>query len=836
MALDYHFTCPLEHGLHARPATQLARIAGRFTALITLTNERTNAEADVSSVLSIVSAAVLHGDRCRICFEGRDQALARAALAEFIDRELAHCDAPLASPPRTAAARPPRIQDAAELHWHPGVVLGRGLGVGRIVRLEAMSLPEELELPAAQSQATERMRLDEAIASVDNALEALLHSATSSVERDLAETSLSMLHDSHLRAALQMEIIRGAPAEQAVLLAARRFSSQLAASASSYLRERQMDIELIGLRLLGRLTGRELATSGVRLSEPSIVCAPEINPAQLLALDRSLLRGLVLAAAGGTSHSVILARAMGIPVLGAVAILSELQDGEDAVVDARAGILVTRLSAAVRDYYERELQAERQRRSRLQAATRLPATTLDGRRIEVAANISTAEEAAPAFEFGAEGIGLFRTEMLYSASDTPPGEDEQFAVYAQVVRAAQGRTVIIRSFDVGGDKPLPYLHLPAETNPFLGYRGVRMYADHTSLITAQLRAICRASALGPVRLMAPMVATVDEARLFRHRVIDIQLELKAQGIAIDERMPVGIMLEVPSSALCVTALSNVCDFFSIGSNDLSQYVFAADRGNPKVAELNSERHPAFLRLLKLACDEARLQERWIGLCGEMARDPRNTPLLAGLGLDELSLAAPQVVAVKRAVAGLDSRECRLLLEQCIASSALAEVEALLDSFTASTPQQALLAAELLVLDSAAASKEQAMRELTLLLYAHGRTDDPDALEDALWAREAEFSTGLGHGMAIPHCKTAAVKASTLTVLRLRQALDWEALDGAPVDTLIMLVMPENAAREHLQVFAQLARKLMDAGFRAALRSAADATELLELLQRELELA
>jgi fructose-specific PTS system IIA-like component len=425
--------------------------------------------------------------------------------------------------------------------------------------------------------------------------------------------------------------------------------------------------------------------------------------------------------------------------------------------------------------------------------------------------------------------------MLYAAGDSPPAEEAQYAAYAAAIAAQQGQPVIIRTFDVGGDKPLAYLELPAETNPFLGYRGIRMYDQQPDLIDAQLRAVCRASALGPVKLMAPMVATVDEARRFHHRVIDVQLQLKAAGLPFDERMPIGVMLEVPAAALAVAQLAAVCDFFSIGSNDLSQYFFAADRGNPKVADLNNERHPAFLRLLKLAADEARLHNCWLGLCGEMARDPRNAPLLVGLGLDELSLAAPGIPALKAALAGLDSRECRTLLEQAVHCSSVAEVDALLDSHAARQPAAPLLTVGLVEFDADCASKAEVLRALARLLYVAGRTDDPAGVEDALWAREEQFSTGLGHGLAIPHCKSAAVGANSLAVLRLRRPLAWGALDGSPVDCVVMLAMRENAEREHLAVFARLARKLMDEDFRAGLRAAADPAQVQSLLTRELGL-
>lgn len=828
MPLEYYFTCPLPAGLHARPATQLSRIASRYSASIELCNERTGAIADCRSILGLVSAAVLLDDRCRLSFSGLDAAAARAGIAEFIERDLLRSDEPItASKGRPASTLAPLLAQL-DPQWQAGVPLSSGLALGRLVSATAARLPERLPDAGPVVQAAEQERLDAAVAAEAGELAAQAQHADDPTERDLLVATLAMLRDPQLRAVQQAALAGGASAGQAVLDSTRHFARGLASSSSAYLRERQADVADLGLRLLERLGVLPAALPVPRLEAESIVCASSLSPAQLLAMDRQLLRGLVLEDAASTSHTVILARAWGLPVLGAVAGLSALPYGSRAAIDARAGLLVAPLSPECEEYFTLEMTAQQQRAGRLRELAMAPARTRDGRRIEVAANISEAAEAGDAVANGAEGIGLFRTEMLYASRDEAPGEDEQFEIYAEALRALGGRPLTIRSFDVGGDKPLPYLQLPAETNPFLGYRGVRMYDAQPGLLDAQLRAVCRASALGPVRLMAPMVSGVDEARRFHHRVIDAQLALRSAGIAFDERMPVGVMIEVPSAALAVNQLATVCDFFSIGSNDLSQYFFAADRSNPKVSGLNNERHPAFLRLLKLVCDEARLQDRPVAICGEMARNPQNVPLLLGLGADELSLSAAAIPAVKAALAAADGRECRQLLERAVGCSSPAEVDSLLDNLAtaAATP----LCSEELLLDNAPGqTKAQVLRSLARLLYASGRSDDPDALEAALCAREAEYSTGLGHGMAIPHCKTAAVRVASLALLRLRQAVDWEALDEQPVDMVIMLTMPRDASGEHLRVFAKLARLLMDMEFRAGLRGAAGAEQLLAML-------
>jgi fructose-specific PTS system IIA-like component len=261
---------------------------------------------------------------------------------------------------------------------------------------------------------------------------------------------------------------------------------------------------------------------------------------------------------------------------------------------------------------------------------------------------------------GAEGVGLFRTEMLFMDREAPPSEEEQAEVYSQAVRAAQGRPVIIRLLDIGGDKPLPYLALPAEENPFLGWRAVRLYPAFEALVRTQIRAVLRASCEGPVRLMVPMVCCLEELRYVKALATEAAAELKLDPV------PVGMMLEVPSAALILDQLCREADFFSLGTNDLAQYFLAVDRGNPKVANLYSPLHPAFLRFLDRIVSEIHAQGRWVGLCGEMGGQLRLLPLLLGLGLDELSVSAPAIPALKRRLAQLDGPRCRALLETAMA--------------------------------------------------------------------------------------------------------------------------------------------------------------------------
>jgi fructose-specific PTS system IIA-like component len=454
-------------------------------------------------------------------------------------------------------------------------------------------------------------------------------------------------------------------------------------------------------------------------------------------------------------------------------------------------------------------------------------------RLEVGANASTAAEVAAAMGHGADGVGLLRTELLFLDRPTPPGEDEQFEAYSEVVHAAAGRPVIIRTFDIGGDKPAAYLRMPREENPFLGVRGLRLYEQHPDLLREQLRAIVRASALGPVKVMAPMVATPEEAAWFREQVRAAQAD--APRKAAD--LPVGVMLEIPAAAMVVDQLCDEVDFFSLGTNDLCQYWMAVDRGNSAVAGLYSARQPSFLRFLRTTVERARARGKWIGVCGEMAGERLNLPLMIGLGVDEISIAPGDVLAIKSAVHRADASRCRELLAAAEACRTPAQVEDLLRAGAWRAPaSEQLLEQGMIEVGSDAASKEEAIKAAVDVLFIAGRTERPRAVEDAVWAREQTYSTGLGFGIAVPHCKTDAVAAPSLAVLRLGAPVDWGSMDGLPVSTVLLLAIPaSDTTGAHMKVFAKLARKLMHEGFRARLGGAPDAAAILACLRDELGL-
>jgi phosphoenolpyruvate-protein phosphotransferase len=599
-------------------------------------------------------------------------------------------------------------------------------------------------------------------------------------------------------------------------------------------RERALDVRDVCLGALGRIYGLDVAAAPAPPDADWVLVAGRLTPGQLLAVDRRRLRGLVLAHGGATSHTVILARSFGLPTLvGLADIVPASLDGTSVVVDADLGVLVSDLTDAARRYYALEQAREAGRRAWVRQFRSGPAVTADGRRLEIGANIGSAADVALAIDEGAEGVGVFRTETLFQGRREPPSEDEQFEEYRAALEAAGDRPVIIRTLDVGGDKPMPYLRLPAEENPFLGYRAIRIYPEFEALVRAQVRALVRASAFGNLKVMLPMVTSVDEVRWVRHLVAEERAAASAAGHPYDAAMAVGAMIEVPAAALTVDRLCAHVDFFSIGTNDLLQYFAAADRSNPRVAELYDPLHPGFIRLLRTVVAEARAGGRWVGLCGEMGGAVEYLPLLAGLGLDEISVSVPRVGPIRATLAQLSAAACDLAVERASACDTASEAARVLSegAWSAAAP---LVDADLVALDVDARSKAEAIKIAVDRLAISGRTDRPGDVEDAVRARESASSTGFGHGFSVPHAKTDAVRCASLVLLRLRNPVAWGSIDDAPVSTVLLLAMPaSHASDQHLRVLAALSRRLMHEDFRARLSGARDVDAACAVLREAL---
>jgi fructose-specific PTS system IIA-like component len=841
LPLDFSFTCALASGLHARPASRLAEAAQPFQAACVLSNERSGAVANVKSVLAVLAADVSDGDRCRIRVDGPDEIAAVAALRTFVERDLPRADDPPATARTETTAsgvRLPRVLARSSARYSVGLAVSSGIGVGEAVLVRDMAWPADIAQERAGDPVIEQGRVTRAIALVEASIRALQAHGVSGIEAAILGAHAAIVADVSLAETIAARVAAGRSAGHAVIDAGELFAARLRGAANPALRERAADIQDICRQVLDALYGRSASRLATRLTTPSVIVAETLSPQQLLAFDRQWVSGLVLENAGTTSHTVILARSFGIPaIVGVPRVTRTLAAAEPVIVDGHRGLVVTHLTPETRRFYDHERRRRRSRQAALARVSAAPALTVDGRRIEVGANVSSAEELGPARGSGADGIGLFRTELLFSERSDMPSEDTQYRIYVEAVGAMAGRPVIVRTMDLGGDKPVTSVTLPPEPNPFLGYRGVRTYPDNQDLVRAQLRAIARASAYGRIQLLLPMVSSIEEVLWVKALVAEVQDELGSAGFAFDPAMPLGIMMEVPAVSFMLDRLAAEVDFFSIGTNDLCQYFFAADRGNAKVAGLTSVTHPGFLRFLKQIVDQIRRLGKWVGMCGEMAGDVRLLPLLVGLGLDEVSASVSQIPALKDRISRLSAADCEAFLARALACDRSDEVEALVDGARSIERPRPLVEPELVRLDGECASKEEAIRALVDAFYVGGRTEEPHRIEEAVWMREAQYSTGLGHGIAVPHCKTDAVTSDSIGVLKLRAPIEWGSLDGEPVRMVLLLATREsNIDGRHLKVFSRLARKLMDQGFREQLFGVDDAMGVIHHLSGELEMA
>jgi len=444
---------------------------------------------------------------------------------------------------------------------------------------------------------------------------------------------------------------------------ASRYAQTLSEIDDVYLRERALDINDVARRVLQNLQGKaNRSLSSVTTAH--VLVAHNLTPSDTALLNRALVLGFATDVGSRTSHTAIMARSLGIPaVVGLHKASIELASGDHVLLDGYNGLLVVNPSdQTLWEYGELEIKKEAVQET-LEQLRETSSTTRDGRHVILSANIELPEEMENVVSSGAEGVGLYRTEFFYINKSSLPDEDEQYESYRKVAEAARPNTIIIRTLDLGGDKFMSALELPGEMNPFLGWRAIRFCLENVEIFKTQLRAILRASAVGNVKMMYPMISGLTELRRANDLLNQCRQELREKGIPIDENMEVGAMIEVPSAAITADTLAREVSFFSIGTNDLIQYSIAVDRVNERIAHLYEPTHPAIMRLIKMVVDAAHAHNRWVGVCGEMAGEVMFTPLLLGLGVDELSTSPAQVPRVKRAVQSLDIGECLQMVEQ-----------------------------------------------------------------------------------------------------------------------------------------------------------------------------
>ncbi|EPC01066.1 phosphoenolpyruvate-protein phosphotransferase [Litchfieldella anticariensis FP35 = DSM 16096] len=652
------------HGLHARPAKQLVQVARQQTMPIKVRLLEGGGEAvSAASLTKVIGLGARRGQLLVFSAEGEGADAALEAVVGAVGEGLGEKVLPFEEG-RDHTQDTPReipLEPLPEDTPHQAVAASPGLAIGPVF---VMRTPRFEYAERAEDAVHEKRRLERAIEAGIEQLEALVRSAPGGEVSEILSMHEEMLDDPELHQAAREGIEEGMSAEAAWWAAIDTAARAQEMLADRLLAERAADLRDVGRRVLGVLCGVELPTPP---DEPYILVMDDVGPSDVAQLDTQKVRGLLTARGGATAHSAILARALGIPaVVGAGERVLGLENGVELILDGERGRVVPAPSLERRQRAELSLK-ERERLEREAYAARFEeGRTRDGHRVEVAANLGNTAHTADAVERGAEGVGLLRTEFIFMAHAQAPDLDTQVAEYRQAIEALDGRPLVARTLDVGGDKPLPYWPVPQEDNPFLGLRGIRLALTQPEVLETQFRALLTAAVGKPLRIMLPMVKDIAEFRAAKSIFDRLLAEIPENERATDVQL--GVMIEVPSCALLAPSLAAEVDFFSIGTNDLTQYTLAIDRGHPELSAQADGLHPAVLRLIQMTVDAAHAQGKWVGVCGELGSDAQAVPVLVGLGVDELSVAARQIPLVKARLREFDLAEARRQAELALAQS------------------------------------------------------------------------------------------------------------------------------------------------------------------------
>jgi phosphocarrier protein FPr/phosphocarrier protein len=654
-------TLSLPHGIHARPAARLSDCARRFGAQVHLVHA--GKRGDARSTTALLALGTRFGDEVIVEARGGDAEAALAAILALLGSNMGE-DSPAPAP------APALVRPALDPGQIGGVIASPGLAIGPAARLRETAIPATRE---GGDVATERNALIAARTAVRGRIEARAAIDGGTVAA-IMSAHLALLDDPQLAAAAEASIASGTSAAFAWRSAVREQVDALLATGNAHLIERTADLMDIERQVLSVLAGS--TDDGDKVPPGAVLIADDLLPSQLVTLAAHGLAGVCLERGGPTSHVAILCAGMGIPALVAIGdALGTVEDGTTLLLDAEAGTLTPSPSPSSMEAFAGRIVQRQARRVAAQPAAADACHTADGTRIEFFANLGSVEDARAAAAEGAEGSGLVRSEFLFLGRSEPPSEDEQHAAYQGIADALPGLPVLVRLLDVGGDKPAAYIPIAAEENPALGLRGIRVGLAHPTLLETQIRAILRVRPTSQCRIMIPMVTSADEVRAVREIVDRLRAEL-----GIDERVEVGVMVETPAAAATADLLAAEADFLSIGSNDLTQYVLAMDRGNPAVAAGVDAMHPAVLRMVSETCRLANARERWVGVCGGLASDPAALPILVGLGVTELSSVPGFVGEGKAIVRGLTLPEARAHAARALQCTSAAEVRILARTF------------------------------------------------------------------------------------------------------------------------------------------------------------
>jgi multiphosphoryl transfer protein len=648
------------HGLHARPAARLVQTASSFEATVSVANLTAGrGPASARSLNAVATLGVVRGNEIEVSASGPQAGEAvdaiRALAGRGFDEEV---DGTEAEP---EPGRPVVTPDEGLR----GLPASPGIAVGPLRRFHvpALEIPER----PPRDPAEEQRRLDAAITAARRDVESQRASVSGRAgpyQAAIFDAHLLFLEDPVLLAPVRTAIREGSAAELAWRDAVEEMARAWGRLDDEYQRARAADLRSVGEQVLARLLG--IDPPKPVLEAPGVLVTADLTPADAAALDPAVTLGVLTAFGGPTSHAAVLARSIGIPaVVGAGEAILDLAEGTMLALDGESGLVRVDPSGVELEAFEARARRRREAERAARATARTPAATRDGVLIKVAANVGSPVEIPAAVEAGCDGVGLFRSEFLFMERDAMPDEDEQEAAYRASAESLGGRPLIVRTLDAGADKPLPYLAQPPEANPFLGVRGFRLSLARPELLDAQLRAVLRVAADHPVGVMFPMIANLEELRAGRAAVRRARDALAAEGRRVPERLTIGVMVEVPSAALVAEHLAAEVDFFSIGTNDLTQYTLAAERGNERVAPLADALDPSVLELIRRTASAGAARGLWTSVCGELAADPLAASLLIGLGVRELSMSPPAIPRVKAVV-----RETDLVHAEDLARKAL----------------------------------------------------------------------------------------------------------------------------------------------------------------------
>ncbi|GAA3527831.1 hypothetical protein GCM10022394_03730 [Zobellella aerophila] len=651
------------HGLHARPGAMLVQTAKIYEADIQLRNlDGDGHSVSAKSLMKVISLGVKAGHQLVFKAEGVDAEQALAGLVEAVESGLGEEISTLAAP---AAQEQVAVETGSQPEMHQvhdiaantelqGVAASPGTAIGPVF-VEAAMVFDYLQ--HADDAAAEQEKLNAAIRQADESLAASVAEATQTQAKEIMAMHRELLDDPSLAEGAVERIRQGQSAPAAWWSEIDSAATLQAANPDTLLAERAADIRDIGRRVMAILCNTPLLE---KPAKPYIWVAEDIGPSDVVNMDPDKVLGMVTAGGGASSHSAILARSLGIPALVGMGggVMTLAQDTQ-VILDGEAGTLWVAPEQTALEQARARQQQERELAEKAWASRDQHATTRDQHRVEVCANLGDTAKAVEAVDAGAEGVGLLRTEFVFMAQSSAPDLASQITEYKKAIDALDGRPLVARTLDVGGDKPLPYWPVPKEENPFLGVRGIRLCMKKPELLETQLRALLTAAGNQPIRIMFPMVADWSEWRWAKQMFDRVQAEVQAKDVQL------GIMIEVPSAALNAHVFAEEADFFSIGTNDLTQYTLAVDRGNGELASLSDGLNPAVLRLIKMTVDAAHAKGKWVGVCGELGSDPKALPVLLGLGVDELSVSLKRVPLVKAQVREWSLSRCRELAEQAL---------------------------------------------------------------------------------------------------------------------------------------------------------------------------